>query len=184
MPDALVEPESQDPAAIVTARDSLRLALIAGLQYLPARQRAVLILREVLAFSAAEVARMLDTSVPAVKSLLQRARATLEEAAPSMDHVIEPSDPRARALLARYMDAFEKADAAALQEILRDDVALEATALGTWFDGMATCVPLLATHVLTPGDGRDHRQDQFLVCPSGRSANAHGRPGRARPAMP
>ncbi|MBB3733930.1 RNA polymerase subunit sigma-70 [Nonomuraea dietziae] len=118
MPDALVEPESQDPAAIVTARESVRLALIASLQYLPARQRAVLILREVLAFPAAEVAQMLGTSVPAVKSLLQRARAALEEAAPSTDHVLEPSDPQARVLLERYMEAFEKSDAAALQKIL------------------------------------------------------------------
>ncbi|NUT44048.1 MAG: sigma-70 family RNA polymerase sigma factor [Thermoactinospora sp.] len=150
IPDALVEPESQDPAAIVTARESLRLAVIASLQYLPARQRAVLVLREVLAFPAAEVAEMLGTSVPAVKSLLQRARATLAEAAPSTDRIIEPTDPRARELLARYMEAFEKADAAILQEILRDDVALEATAVGSWFDGMATCVPFLATHVLGP----------------------------------
>ncbi|MFC4121410.1 RNA polymerase subunit sigma-70 [Nonomuraea zeae] len=153
--DALVEPESQDPAAIVTARESLRLALIVTLRHLPARQRVVLILREVLAFPAAEVARMLGTSVPAVKSLLQRARATLEQDAPTTDHVIEPSDPRARELLARYMGAFEKSDAAALQAILRDDVALEATAAGTWFDGMATCVPFLATPVLgSPGRRR------------------------------
>ncbi|MCA2228763.1 RNA polymerase subunit sigma-70 [Nonomuraea aurantiaca] len=146
--DALVEPESQDPVAIVTGRESLRLALITSLRHLPARQRAVLILRDVLAFRAAEVAHMLDTTVPAVKSLLQRARATLAKAAPSTDQVIEPCDPRARDLLTRYMDAFEKADAAALQEILRDDVAFEATALGDQFDGMATCVSLLAVHVL------------------------------------
>jgi RNA polymerase sigma-70 factor, ECF subfamily len=135
IPDTLVETESPDPAVIVAARESLRLALIAGLRYLPARQRAVLILRDVLAFRAAEVAGMLGTSVPAVKSLLQRARATLDEAAPIADQVIEPPDPRARDLLTRYMAAFEKSDAAALQKILCDDVASE----------MTTYVPFPAT---------------------------------------
>ncbi|GAA4977041.1 RNA polymerase sigma-70 factor (ECF subfamily) [Nonomuraea thailandensis] len=155
IPSALVEAELEDPAAIVTTRESLRLALIASLQHLPARQRAVLILREVLAFPAIEVAQMLDISVPAVKSLLQRARATLEKAAPTADHVIEPSDPRARELLANYMEAFEKSDPAALQKILRDDVTLEAMKMGTWFKGLNTCLPFLATRVLgSPGRWR------------------------------
>jgi len=81
------------------ARESLRLGLIACLQYLPARQRAVLILRDVLAFPAAEVAVMLGTSTVAVKSMLQRARARLEQVAPSPDEVSEPAEPEARALL-------------------------------------------------------------------------------------
>jgi RNA polymerase sigma-70 factor (ECF subfamily) len=99
MPDALVTPESSDPAAIVAARDSLRLALIASLQYLPARQRAVLILRDVLACSAAEVAEMLDTTTAAVKSALQRARARLDEVAPAAEKLTEPTEPAARELL-------------------------------------------------------------------------------------
>jgi RNA polymerase sigma-70 factor (ECF subfamily) len=87
IPDALVSSEADDPATIVATRDSIRLALIASLQYLPARQRAVLILREVLAWPAAEVAELLDISVPAVKSALQRARARLAEVAPVADRL-------------------------------------------------------------------------------------------------
>src|SRR5262245_29041520 len=114
VPDALVTPESADPAAIVASRESLRLALIASLQYLPPRQRAALVLRDVLEFPAAEVAAMLGTSTASVKSALQRARALLRERAPAADQLIEPAAPRARALLDRYIAAFENADAAAL----------------------------------------------------------------------
>jgi RNA polymerase sigma-70 factor (ECF subfamily) len=89
--DTLVIPQPEDPATIVATRESLRLALIAGLQYLPARQRAVFILREVLAFPAAEVAAMLDTTTAAVKSSLQRARARLDDASPSREKLIEPT---------------------------------------------------------------------------------------------
>uniref|UniRef100_UPI003F497BA9 RNA polymerase subunit sigma-70 n=1 Tax=Nonomuraea bangladeshensis TaxID=404385 RepID=UPI003F497BA9 len=153
VPGAFFGPASEDPVDIVTARDDVRLALLASLQQLPSRQRAVLILREVLAFPAAEVAQMLNTSVPAVKSLLQRARATLEEAASTADHVIEPSDSRVRELLGRYMKAFETSDAAALQNILRDDVISEMGMAGTWFDGAKTCLPAVPTRMLGPPVG-------------------------------
>jgi RNA polymerase sigma-70 factor (ECF subfamily) len=99
IPDTLVTPESEDPATIAVTRETLRLALIATLQYLPPRQRAVLILREVLAFPAADVATMLDTTTAAVKSTLQRARARLDEVALARDTLNEPTEPRARALL-------------------------------------------------------------------------------------
>ena len=155
MPDALVRPESGDPAAILALRESLRLSLIASLQYLPARQRTVLLLRDVLAFPAAEVAEMLGTSTAAVKSSLQRARARLEDVAPEADEVAEPSEPQARALLDRYIAAIENADASALEQLLREDATLEATPLRTWFAGRATCVPYLASQVLgSPGDWR------------------------------
>jgi RNA polymerase sigma-70 factor (ECF subfamily) len=150
IPDSLL-----DPAAIVTTRESLRLALIAALQYLPPKQRAVLILREVLAFPAAEVASMLDTSVAAVKSTLQRARARLDETAPDRsEEVIEPTDPKARALLAEYIAGFENADVAALERALRVDAAIELVGTSTWFSGRVMCLQLLATAVGSPGDWR------------------------------
>src|SRR5712664_3884442 len=110
IPDALVSAGSADPAEIVASRESMRLALIAALQYLPARQRAVLILRDVLGWRAAEVADLLGTSTAAANSVLQRARARLEQAAPAADEMREPSDPGDRALLGRYAAAFESAD--------------------------------------------------------------------------
>jgi RNA polymerase sigma-70 factor, ECF subfamily len=101
VPDALVTPDSADPAVIVAARERLRLALIASLQYLPPRQRAVLVLRDVLEFPAAEVAVMLGSTVASVKSALQRARARLAEVSPAADEITEPSGPAARVLLDR-----------------------------------------------------------------------------------
>ena len=154
-PDAMVIPDSADPAAIVAAREGLRLALIASLQYLPPRQRAALVLRDVLAFPAAEVAVMLGTTTASVKSALQRARARLEELAPAPDEITEPTAPQARALLDQYVAAFENADAAALERLLLADATLEATPLRTWFAGRNTCVPFLRDHLLgSPGDWR------------------------------
>jgi RNA polymerase sigma-70 factor, ECF subfamily len=154
-PDAMVTPDSADPAAIVAAREGLRLALIASLQYLPPRQRAVLVLRDVLAFPATEVAVMLGTTTVSVKSALQRARARLEERAPAADEITEPTAPRARALLNQYIAAFENADTAALERLLLADATLEATPLRTWFAGRKTCVPFLRNRLLgSPGDWR------------------------------
>jgi RNA polymerase sigma-70 factor, ECF subfamily len=154
-PDATVLSDSADPAAIVAAREGLRLALIASLQYLPPRQRAVLVLRDVLEFPAAQVAVMLGTTTASVKSALQRARARLGELALADGQIIEPTAPRARALLDQYIAAFENADAAALERLLTEDATLEATPLRTWFAGRKTCVPFLRDHLLgSPGDWR------------------------------
>jgi RNA polymerase sigma-70 factor, ECF subfamily len=154
-PDAMVTPDSADPAAIVAAREGLRLALIASLQYLPPRQRAVLVLRDVLAFPATEVAVMLGTTTVSVKSALQRARARLSELGLAAGQITEPAAPRARALLDQYIAAFENADAAALERLLIEDATIEATPLRTWFAGRKTCVPFLRDHVLgSPGDWR------------------------------
>jgi RNA polymerase sigma-70 factor, ECF subfamily len=154
-PDARVLPDSADPAAIVAARQGLRLALIASLQYLPPRQRAVLVLRDVLAFPATEVAVMLSTTTASVKSALQRARGRLGELALTDRQITEPTAPRARALLDAYIAAFEAADAGALERLLLQDVTLEATPLRTWFSGRTTCLPFLRNHLLgSPGDWR------------------------------
>jgi RNA polymerase sigma-70 factor (ECF subfamily) len=155
IPTAWATPASDDPATVIAARQHLRLALVASLQHLPARQRAVLILRDVLAFPAAEVATMLGISVAAVKSTLQRARARIKEAAPAADEIGEPTEPRARALLEQYIAAFESADPSMLEKALRQDAALEMAGSRTWFAGRKTCLPYIATQVLgLPGDWR------------------------------
>ena len=154
-PDAMVTPDSADPAAIVTAREGLRLALIASLQFLSPRQRAVLVLRDVLAFPATEVAVMLGTTTPSVKSALQRARARLKELGPVADQIAEPTESHARALLDQYITAFENSDAAALERLLLADATIEAPPLRTWFTGRKTCVLFLRNYVLgSPGDWR------------------------------
>jgi len=134
IPDALLAMPG-DPAMIVVARDSIRLAFIAALQHLPARQRAVLILRDVLAMRAAEVAGLLGTTTTAVNSALQRARVQLEQVAPAEDEVAEPGDASQRELVDRYVAAFENADVTALTGLLRADVVLEMPPLPTWFTG-------------------------------------------------
>ena len=155
IPDTMISPDANDPATIVATRDSVRLALIASLQYLPSRQRAVLILRDVLAWPAAEVAELLDMSLAAVKSALQRARARLHQVAPTADHVTQLTEPQHRVLLDRYIAAFQNADAAALEQLLRTDATLEAPPLRTWYAGIKFCMPFMATHVLgSPGHWR------------------------------
>jgi RNA polymerase sigma-70 factor, ECF subfamily len=151
IPTSLV---SSDPATDVIAREDVRLALIAGLQYLPARQRAVLLLRDVLAFTSAEVAQMLDTSVVAVKSTLQRARARLEEVAPTRDDVLEPGDQRAREVLDLYLAAWERSDPHALERVLRADATLEGIPSRTWFAGKRTCLAFATQFLGSPGDWR------------------------------
>lgn len=154
-PDSVVISDSIDPAAIVTAREGLRLALVASLQHLPPRQRAVLVFRDVLAYPAIEVAAILGTTTASVKSALQRARARLGELGLAEHAIIEPAAPRARELLDTYIAAFEAADIAALERILVEDVTLEATPFRTWFAGRTSCIPFLRDHLLgSPGAWR------------------------------
>ncbi|MEU4425031.1 sigma-70 family RNA polymerase sigma factor [Actinoplanes sp. NPDC024001] len=147
-PDALFG--ADDPATIVAGRSGVRLAFIAALQLLPARQRAVLTLRDVLAFRTAEVAAMLDTTPAAVESTLRRARAGLAEARPVQDDLAEPAEETQRALLDGYVDAFTRADPDALVGLLRADVELEMPPIPTWFTGRTAVVGFLAARVLRP----------------------------------
>jgi len=150
LPDAWI---AEDPISTLIARESLRLALIASLQLFPTRQRAIFILREIAAFSADETAELLDSTVAAVKSGLQRARAQLDDNGQLRDELLEPSDPRAQQLIAGYIAAFERSDADLLVEVLRADATLEATPFRDWQSGRAGCIHMLATYVLgAPGD--------------------------------
>ena len=153
-PAAGLEPFPTDPADVVTARESVRLAFVAGLQHLAPRQRAVLLLREVLAFSAAETGEALGMSVPAVKSALQRARARLAEAAPARDDVLDATSPRARELLARYLAAWEAADADAFREVLRVDAAIEPVGAGVSYSGRVACLAFATPSLGTAGEWR------------------------------
>ncbi len=129
-PDARLG-DADDPAARAVRRDSLRLALVAAMQVLPPRQRAVWVLREVLEFSTAEVAGLLDTSVASVNSALQRARAGL-----AGERVVRTDDgPDVHRAVAAYVRAFETADVAALVDLLTEDVVLEMPPVPLWFVG-------------------------------------------------
>jgi RNA polymerase sigma-70 factor (ECF subfamily) len=121
IPDSQVLPAGGDPAELTVQRDTVRLAFVAALQHLPPRQRAVLILREVLQWQASEVAELLDTSVQSVNSALQRARATLASREVSAADAPQPMDDAQRALLARYVDAFERYDMDSLTSLLHED---------------------------------------------------------------
>jgi RNA polymerase sigma-70 factor, ECF subfamily len=120
IPDERVVPAGGDPAELIESRESIRLAFVAALQHLPPKQRAVLILREVLRWKASEVAELLDTSVASVNSALQRARAKLGSVDLSAE-ARRPMDEQQRALLARYVDAFERYDMDSLTSLLHED---------------------------------------------------------------
>jgi RNA polymerase sigma-70 factor, ECF subfamily len=153
IPDALVQGGPADPASVVDSRASLRLALIAALQYLPARQRAVLILRDVLQWQASEVADLLGTTTTAVNGLLLRARARIGQEGPAQEEIREPTDTGRRALLDRYAAAFENADASALSRLLREDAVFEMPPILTWFAGRGRIGQFLGSQVFgQPGD--------------------------------
>jgi len=132
VPDARVVPTGGDPAEVAVARESVRLAFVAALQRLPPRQRAVLILREVLRWKAEEVAELLDTTVASVNSALQRARATLAAAQADGASPADPLDDAHAALLARYVEAFERYDMTALTALLREDATWNMPPYDLW----------------------------------------------------
>lgn len=133
---------TQDPASIAILRESTRLALIAAFQHLPPRQRAVLLLVEVVGFGVPEAARFLDISYPAARSLLQRARGVLRERATDQDEA-SPPEPADADLVERYLAVFVAADTAGLAELLRDDIRYEMPPTALWFQGRA---PVLDHH--------------------------------------
>jgi len=155
LPGALLAAERADPASVTASRAGIRLAFVAALQHLSARQRAVLILRDVLEWPAAQVADLLGTTTTAVNSGLRRARAQLAQALPAEDELAEPAEPDRRALLDRFAAALENADVTALAQLLAEDVALEMPPALTWFTGRPAVVAFTASQLLTePGELR------------------------------
>ncbi|MDO8210861.1 sigma-70 family RNA polymerase sigma factor [Conexibacter sp. CPCC 206217] len=159
--DARILPVEADPADVADARETLRLAFVAALQHLPARQRAVLILREVLRWQATEVAELLDTSVASVNSALQRARTTLQSldldrdgtaAAPSAD-----IDAEQQELLSRYVDAFERYDIGSLVALLQEDATFSMPPLPLWLHDREQVGPFML------GPGAHCRGSRLLV---------------------
>jgi len=137
MPDGRVLPEHGDPAELAESRETLRLAFVAALQHLPARQRAVLILREVLRWKASEVAELLDTSVASVNSALQRARSALASSDVSSADAAAPMDEGQQELLDRYVAAFEQFDMDSLISLLHEDATLSMPPYELWLQGHA-----------------------------------------------
>ncbi|RJK94809.1 sigma-70 family RNA polymerase sigma factor [Vallicoccus soli] len=151
--DSAVLPAVADPADLVVERESIRLAFVVALQHLPPRQRAVLILREVLRWSAEEVADLLDTTTASVNSALQRARASMARK-PVPQQRTEPSREEHKELLARYVEAFERYDIEALVKLLHEDATQDMPPYRLWIRGRAD----IATWMLGPGAAcRDSR---------------------------
>src|SRR6266516_1464314 len=132
-----IEPVPADPADVVTSRETIRLAFVAALQHLPPRQRAVLILCEVLKWQASAVAELLETSVASVNSALQRARATLEAGKVSASDPAPSLDEADRALLARYVQAFEDYDIDALTSLIQEEATQSMPPYDMWLSGRA-----------------------------------------------
>ena len=175
IPDAAAEPSAGDPGELAAYRDSIRLAFVAALQHLPARQRAILILREVLRWQASEVAELLDTTVVSVNSALQRARATLSAAGVSIeDGEQDALDAGQRELLARYVDAFERYDISAFVSLLHEDATFSMPPHPMWLRGPAEVANWLL------GQGLGCRGSRLVAS----SANGCAAFGSYRPAGP
>jgi RNA polymerase sigma-70 factor, ECF subfamily len=172
IPDGNVLPANGDPADLAVQRDSIRLAFVATLQHLPPRQRAVLILREVLRWSAIEVAELLDSSVASVNSALQRARATLAGIDPGTEDQYQPLDIGQQDLLARYVSAFTAYNIDALVALLHEDATASMPPYQLWLQGS---VDIGRWHV---GPGSTCNGSVLVpIEVNGSAAFAHYRPG-------
>jgi RNA polymerase sigma-70 factor (ECF subfamily) len=169
LPDAMLAGSAADPATIVTARSSIRLAFVAALQHLPPRQRTVLILREVLRWQAAEVAELLGTTTAAVNSALQRARAQLGDVALDQDEMAEPGDPEHQRLLERYVAAFESYDVPAIVSLFTEDAVWEMPPFTGWYQGAEVIGALISSQCPASGPA-----DMRMV-----RADANGQPALA-----
>ena len=167
IPDGRVVPDG-DPAEVALARETIRLAFVAALQHLPPRQRAVLVLCEVLRWQAAEVAELLETSVASVNSALQRARATLEARNLSAADTPPSVDAADEELLARYVDAFERYDMDALTALIREDATQSMPPFSLWLSGRED---VLAWWV---GPGGGCRGSRVIPAPAANGAPAFG----------
>jgi RNA polymerase sigma-70 factor, ECF subfamily len=175
IPDARVLPQTSDPAELAQAQETLRLAFVAAMQHLPARQRAVLILREALRWSAAETAELLDTSVASVNSALQRARATLADTQPTTEDAPAALEGDEAELLDRYVAAFEQYDIDSLVKLLHEDATLSMPPFDLWLRGPEH---IAAWHL---GMGHECRGSRLI-----RTSGANGLPafGQYRPTGP
>jgi RNA polymerase sigma-70 factor (TIGR02960 family) len=151
MPDARLFGVT-DPAERVVGRETVRLAFLAALQRLVPRQRAVLVLRDVLAFSAQETAEILDSSVAAVNSALQRARAALADDPPARADVLDPENAEQRDLLDRYVAAFEAHDIDGLARLLREDATSSMPPFAWWLSGVSRIVAVMGASDACAGD--------------------------------
>jgi RNA polymerase sigma-70 factor (ECF subfamily) len=150
MPDSML---TGDPATVVTGRESIRLAVVAAMQFLPARQRAVLILRDALQWPAAEVGEMLGMTTASVNSALQRARAQLQQSTLTADEVTEPDESDKRELLDRFVAAFEAKDVGAMVEIFTKDAVWEMPPFEGWYQGPENIARLIDTRCPADGPG-------------------------------
>lgn len=174
VPDGRVLPSVADPAETAVERESIRLAFVAALQHLPPKQRAVLILREVLAWKASEVAELLATSVASVNSALQRARATLAESEPAAADAADPLDDEQKKLLDRYVAAFEGYDMKALTALLHEDATMSMPPYDLWLRGHDDIVGWML------GVGEVCRGSKLVpTVANGSPAFAHYHPSRA-----
>jgi RNA polymerase sigma-70 factor, ECF subfamily len=170
---------ADDPAAVAASRAGIRLAFVAALQYLSARPRAVLILRDVLQWPASDVADLLGMTPTAVHSALRRARSDLARSAPVPEELAEPSEAERRAVVERFAAAIERADAAAVAELLRADAVLEMPPLLTWFAGRDVVTRVVDVNMLIePGRLRTvhteaNTQDALAVYRRGPDGSDH-----------